>query len=188
MKTPFLVGDRIYLRPLEREDLNEKYLKWLNDPQVNRYLESGLFPSARDGLEEFYKRVSSSGDVILAIAEKESDEHIGNVKLGPINWVHRRATFGILIGEMRFWGRGIGTEATKLMVEYGFFRLNLRKIDLGVYACHEAAVRLYETVGFKIEGRFREDLFNNGAYTDRIWMGLLRSEYRDPMSTIGEGQ
>lgn len=58
MKTPFIIGDRIYLRPLEREDLNEKYLKWLNDPDVNRYLESGLFPSTRDGLEEFYKRTT----------------------------------------------------------------------------------------------------------------------------------
>lgn len=187
MKTPYIIGGRIYLRPLEREDLNEKYLKWLNDPDVNRYLESGLFPSTRDGLEEFYKRTTSHTEVILAIAEIESDEHIGNVKLGPINWIHRSATFGILIGEPRFWGRGIGTEATKLVIEYGFVRLNLRRIDLGVYACHEAAVRLYETVGFKIEGRFREDLFNNGDYVDRIWMGLLRSEYRDPITPIAGG-
>ena len=178
MKTPFLIGKQVYLRPLEREDLNERYLTWLNDPEVNRYLESGTFPYTRDELEKFYQQVTGSPDhIILAIVDKEADQHIGNVKLGPINWIHRKATFGILIGDKRFWRRGIGTEVTRLMVEYGFFRLDLRRIDLGVYAEHEAALRSYEKVGFQTEGRLREDLFRDGRYKDRLLMGLLRSEY-----------
>jgi ribosomal-protein-alanine N-acetyltransferase len=179
MKTPFIVGARIYLRPLEREDLNERYLGWLNMPEVNRYLESGSFPYTRADLEKFYERVTGSQDqVILAIVDRKTDQHIGNVKLGPIHWIHRKATLGILVGEAQFWGRGIATEATRLLVEYGFFRLNLNKIDLGVYAEHDAAVRSYEKVGFRVEGRFREDLFHEGRYKDRLWMGLLRSEYK----------
>ena len=63
------------------------------------------------------------------------------------------------------------------MVEYGFYRLNLHRIDLGVYAEHESAVHAYEKVGFKVEGRLREDVFQGGEYKDRLWMGLLRSEY-----------
>ena len=178
MKTPFIVGTQIYLRPLEREDLNERYLGWLNDPEVNRYLESGIFPYTRDELERFYEQVTGSPDqVILAIVDKETDQHIGNVKLGPINWVHRKATFGILIGDKQFWGKGIGVEVTRLMVEYGFFRLNLRRIDLGVNAENEAAVRSYEKVGFRVEGRFRETSFREGQYKDSLWMGLLRSDY-----------
>ena len=179
MKTPFVVGTQIYLRPLKREDLNEKYLSWLNDPEVNRYLESGIFPYTRDELERFYEQATgSSNQVVLAIVDRETDQHIGNVKLGPINWVHRKATLGILVGGREFWRKGIGTEATRLMVEYGFFRLNLNRIDLGVYAEHEAAIRVYEKVGFQVEGRFREDLFHEGKFKDRLWMGLLRSEYR----------
>lgn len=178
MKLPYIVGNKIYLRPLVRDDLNEVYLSWLNDPEVNCYLESGLFPTTMDSLKRFYDQVTGSADqVILAMIDRETDKHIGNVKLGPISWVHRRATFGILIGDKQFWGRGIGTEATKLMVEYGFFRLNLKRVDLGVYACHEAALRLYQKIGFKVEGRFREDLFLGDRYEDRLWMGLLRSEY-----------
>jgi len=178
MKTPFILGTQIYLRPLEREDLNERYLGWLNDPEANRYLESGIFPYTKDELEKFYEQVTRSPDqIILAIVDKETDQHIGNVKLGPINWVHRKATFGILLGDKQFWGRGIGTEATRLMVEYGFFRLNLRRIELGVYAEHDAAVCSYEKVGFRVEGKFREDLFHEGQYKDCLWMGLLRSEY-----------
>ena len=178
MKSPFLIGTHVYLRPLEFEDLNERYLSWLNDPVVNRYLESGIFPSTKEDLEKFFRQVTGTRDhVILAIMEKETDQHIGNVKLGPINWVHRKATFGILIGDKQFWNTGIGTEVTQLAVEYAFFRLNLRRIDLGVYAEHEVAVRSYEKVGFRIEGRFREDLFHEGQYKDRLWMGLLSSEY-----------
>jgi len=184
MKTPFIVGSRIYLRPLERDDLSEKYLGWLNDLEISRYLESGIFPYTRDELEKFYEQATTSLDqVILAIVDKERDQHIGNVKLGPINWVHRKATFGILLGEKEFWGKGIGTEATRLMVEYGFFRLNLRRIELGVYAEHEAAMHSYEKVGFRVEGRFRESSFHEGQYKDGLWMSLLRSEY-----TSAEGE
>ena len=187
MKIPFLIGKQIYLRPLERDDLNERYLRWLNDPEVSRYLESGLFPQTQSDLEGFYNGVvGSSKQVVLAIADKESNQHIGNIKLGPINWVHRRATLGILIGEKEFWGKGISTEATRLMVEYAFQRLNLRRIVLGVYAEHQAAVRSYEKVGFKIEGRFREDMFHEGQYKDSLWMALLCSEYND--SARGENR
>jgi RimJ/RimL family protein N-acetyltransferase len=63
------------------------------------------------------------------------------------------------------------------MVEYAFFRLNLNRIDLGVYADHSAAIHVYEQIGFRIEGRFRADMFHEGEYKDRLWMGLLRSEY-----------
>ena len=168
----------VYLRPLERTDLGENYLGWLNDPEVTRYTETGIFPTTAQDLEKFHHEVTGSrSQVIMAVIHKKSGRHIGNVKLGPIHWVHRRATFGILIGDKKFWGKGIGAEATRLMVEYGFYRLNLRRIDLGVFAEHESAVRSYEKVGFKLEGRLRQDLFLNGEYKDRLWMGLLRSEY-----------
>jgi RimJ/RimL family protein N-acetyltransferase len=176
--TEFISGDRVYLRPLMPEDLNEGYVGWLNDPEVTRYTETGIFPSTVHDLESFYREMSGSRNhVILAIADKNSNEHIGNVKLGPINWIHRRATFGILIGNKDFWSQGFGEESTRLMVEYGFGRLNLHRIDLGVFAEHEAAVRCYQKIGFQIEGRLRDDLFQAGEYKDRLWMGLLKSEY-----------
>jgi Acetyltransferases, including N-acetylases of ribosomal proteins len=171
-------GPRISLRPLQREDLNDRYLSWVNDPDVTRYTETGAFPQTFQDLENFYRDVTSSRtQVILAIVEKKAGQHIGNVKLGPINSIHRRATLGILIGEKQFWGNGFGADTTRLAVEYAFYRLNLRRVDLGGFAEHESAVHCYENVGFKVEGRFRQDLFQDGEYKDRLWMGLLRSEY-----------
>jgi ribosomal-protein-alanine N-acetyltransferase len=178
-KTAFAEGALVILRPLERADLNERYLSWLNDPEVTRYTETGTFPSTAEDLENYYRSVTGSkNDVMLAVVDKKSGRHVGNVKLGPIHWVHRRATFGILIGEKDFWGKGVGLEATRLMVEYGFQRLNLHRIDLGVFAEHDAAVKCYEKAGFKVEGRMREDLFLDGEYKDRLRMGMLRSEYK----------
>jgi [ribosomal protein S5]-alanine N-acetyltransferase len=178
-KTAFLRGSKVYLRPLERSDLNETYLSWLNDAEVTRHLETGAFPTTMQDLEKFYQGVTGSTNaVIFAIADRKSHRHIGNAKLGPINWVHRRAMFGIMIGDKNFWGRGIGEEVTRLVVEYGFQRLNLNRIGLGVFAEHEAAVRCYQAVGFKTEGKFREEMFSDGTYKDRLWMGLLRSEYQ----------
>jgi [ribosomal protein S5]-alanine N-acetyltransferase len=171
-------GSNVYLRPLERTDLGESYLGWLNDPEVTRYTETGIFPTTAQDLEKFHQEVTGSrSQVILAAIHKKSGRHIGNVKLGPIHWVHRRANFGMLIGDKKLWGKGIGAEATRLAVEYGFYRLNLRRIDLAVFAEHESAVHLYEQVGFKVEGRLRQDAFQGGEYRDRLWMGLLRSEY-----------
>jgi ribosomal-protein-alanine N-acetyltransferase len=180
-RTEFVRGSRVYLRPLEREDLNARYLSWLNDPEVTRYMETGTFPTTARDLEKFYDEVTGNrNQVILAVADKNSGQHIGNVKLGPIHWIHRCATLGIMIGDKKFWGKGAGLDATRLTVEYGFGRLNLRRIDLGVFANHEAAVRCYEKAGFKVEGRMRESLFKHGEYCDRLWMAVLRSEYKPP--------
>jgi ribosomal-protein-alanine N-acetyltransferase len=178
-KSAMAEGSTVFLRPLEPSDLNERYVAWLNDPQVTRFTETGIFPTTLEDLQNYYRSLSvSKNDVMFAIVDKKSGQHVGNVKLGPIHWLHRVATFGILIGEKDFWGKGVGLETTRLMVEYGFDRLNLRRIDLGVFAEHEAAVRCYEQAGFKTEGRLREDLFQGGEYKDRLWMGLLRSEYK----------
>jgi [ribosomal protein S5]-alanine N-acetyltransferase len=172
-------GPQVYLRPLERTDLNQNYLSWLNDPEVTRFMEAGLFPTTTQDLERYFQSVTGSREqVAFAIVHKKSGRHIGNAKLGPIHWIHRGATFGILIGDKKFWGHGVGEDATRLTVECGFYKLNLRRIDLGVFAEHKSAVRCYEKVGFKVEGRFREELFQGGEYKDRLWMGLLRSEYR----------
>lgn len=172
-------GARVSLQPVERGHLTAQYLSWLNDPEVTRYMETGTFPTTTEDLERYFKSVTGSREqVAFAIVHNKTGRHIGNVKLGPIHWVHRKATFGIMIGDRKFWGQGLGEDATRLAVEYGFYRLNLRRIDLGVFAEYESAVRCYEKVGFKVEGRLREELFQGGEYKDKLWMGLLRSEYK----------
>lgn len=183
---PFLVGDRIYLRAVRPSDVSAEYLSWLNDAETTRYLETGIFPCTGEELRSYLERLSHNHDaVFLAIIDKAGGQHIGNVKLDPISWIHRRAVFGILIGNKAFRGMGIGTEVTRMVLHYAFNRLNLNKIVLGVYADHAGAVRAYEKVGFQIEGHSRQELFRDGEYRDRLWMGILRSDY---MKLEGSGE
>jgi RimJ/RimL family protein N-acetyltransferase len=178
MCQPFLHGVHIYLRPLEAEDVPGRYQDWLNDYEVTRFLETGAFPTTVPALRAYVETVARSPEnVMLGVIEKVTNTHVGNVKLGPIQALHRRADLGIMIGDRTRWGKGYGREAVALVVDYGFRRLNLNKITLGVYADHEAAVRLYQGLGFAIEGTLRQQLYRDGAYRDAYVMGILREDY-----------
>lgn len=174
----YLVGKKIYLRLLNKRDINKRYLSWLNDTEVTKYMISGLFPSTRKDLEDYYKKVhESKTDIQFAIIEKENNLHIGNIKLGSINWVHRFADLGIMIGEKKYWHGGRGQEACRLLLEYAFKRLNLNKVILGVYENHISAIESYQGIGFVIEGRIKDFLYFEGKYIDRIIMGISQKEF-----------
>jgi len=90
----------------------------------------------------------------------------------------RDAMFGIAIGEKDYWSKGYGTEATRLLVNYGFQQLNLHRISSGAPAYNERSLRLHRRVGFHEEGRVRQAMFKNGQYRDRVEFGILREEWR----------
>lgn len=172
-----MVGGKLYLRPLLKSDITERYLSWLNDAEVTRYIETGLFPVTEKDLEEFYKKILvSKTDIMFAIIDKKHDLHIGNIKLGGINWVHRFADVGIIIGDKAYRGRGYGEEALRLLLGYAFNRLNLNKVILGAYATNLAALKSFKKVGFTIEGRIKKLFCNDGKYVDHVLMGILHSE------------
>lgn len=175
---PFLMGRKLYLRPLLASDLTERYLSWLNDAEVTRYVEAGSFPVTKGDLEEYCQNMKHSRtNLVFAIVDRKKGVHIGNIKLGGINWIHRFGDLGILIGDKKYWSKGYGEEACRLLLEYAFGRLNLNKIILGSYATHIAALKTYSKVGFKIEGRMKKMLNNDGKYVDKLLMGVLQSQY-----------
>ncbi len=179
MRYPFLVGETIYLRPLEAADATSSYAGWLNDGATTRFMESGHFPSTRESVAEYIASTAGRRDLIfLAIVLEEDDRHAGNVKLGPINWIHRNAEFGILIGDPAARGRGIGSEATRLVLGHAFDRLNLHRVALGVVADNLPAIRSYEKVGFREEGTYRQAILREGGFVDVKRMAILASEFR----------
>ena len=173
MQHPFLIGERLYLRAIEQEDLSGPYFQWLNDAEVTRHMETGRFPNTQARMEAYLEARTADGtDVMFMIVLKERDRSIGTIKLGCINWIHRHAEYGIMIGVKEVWGQGYGTEAGRLLLTYGFRRLNLHKVHLGVVADHAAAIRSYEKLGFRREGLLTEFLFVDGAYRDKLLMGV----------------
>lgn len=177
MKAPFMVGKQIYLRSLERTDL-AAMVEWINDHEVTRLLFMGDRPANLELLEEQWEQEQrSQTEVVFAVCDKEDDSFIGRTGLYSINWIMRTAEFRIFLGNKAYWNRGIGTECTKLMVVYGFEKLNLNRIWLGVNADNIGGVRAYEKAGFVREGILRQEQYRNFRYYDVIRMSMLRSEY-----------
>lgn len=178
MHHPFITGEKIYLRGLEKDDLKENMFQWANDSEVTHYMFMGATPNSMELLEEEYEQlIRSKNDVVFACIERETDIHIGNVGLYIIDWISRSAESRIIIGEKEYWNKGYGTEATKLSIGYGFEKLNLNKVWLGVNAEHIGAIKAYENAGFVHEGVLRQEIYRNGKYYDAIRMSILRKEY-----------
>ena len=178
MKHPFIIGDRVYLRGLEKDDLTGNMSQWANDSDVTYFMFMGATPSTSERLEEEYEPLwKSKNDIVLAVIDKKTDVHIGNVGLYGINWISRAAEFRIIIGEKKYWNKGYGTEATQLTVAYGFEKLNLNKIWLGVNQDNKSAVKTYEKAGFIHEGTLRQEIYRNGQYYDAVRMSILRDAY-----------
>jgi len=169
----------ITLRELERSDV-PVINRWRQD----RALTAGLgAPHRHIGVEvderwfEAYLQRRGT-DVRCAVCRDGDAEPIGLVSLTGIDPVHKHAELHVLIGDRASHGKGIGTAATREILRHGFRDLNLHRVYLFVLHSNTAARRMYEKVGFRHEGTFRESAFKDGAYEDVHVMALLQQEFR----------
>src|SRR5262249_39270580 len=120
-------------------------------------------------------KLGDRDNVFLAIILKEGDRHIGNIKLGPIQWIHRFADIGLLIGEKDCWGRGYATEAIRLVTDYAFCELNLHKLAAGCYDLNQGSIKAFQKVGFIVEGVRKQRFYYRKSYIDEILLGLVNT-------------
>lgn len=178
MHNPFLIGETVYLRAIEETDLNAHYREWLNDEEVCKYNSHHRFPNYDENMHEYYERViKPRKDLILAVSDKKTDTHIGNVALENIDSLNQNAEFAIILGDKSYWGRGVGKEAMRLIISHGFNTLNLNRIYCGTAEDNLGMQNLAQSLGFKEEGRLRQVLFKGGAFKDMLQYGLLRNEF-----------
>jgi RimJ/RimL family protein N-acetyltransferase len=177
MTNPFLVGSRIYLRPLERDDA-PRLTPWFNDPELRQHIQSYWPRSVAWEEQRIANAGNSSSDVLLGIALKESDALVGVTGLHDLELKDRHAQLGISLGDKAAWGQGLGGEAVALMLGFAFGTLNLHRVWLHVYPRNARAVRCYEKAGFKKEGLLRQHHFFDGEYEDVLTMAVLRGEWR----------
>lgn len=171
----FIEGERILLREVRLSDVNEDYYKWMNDPEVTRFLESRFFPNSLEGLREYVAaRLKDRESVFLAVVLKDGGRHIGNIKLGPINWIHRFADVGLLIGDKQYWGKGYATEAIRLVTDHAFTTLNLHRLTAGCYDRNQGSAKAFLKAGWRQEGLRTGHFFSNGDYCDEILLGIVR--------------
>ncbi|HAF62558.1 MAG TPA: N-acetyltransferase [Anaerolineaceae bacterium] len=175
-----IIGDGIRLRGIEREDL-PLFALWLNDPEVRRYL-NHYAPISNAQEERWFEQTLQSPQaeqpLVIEVKQERDWIPVGNISFMALDQQSHHAELGLFIGDKNFWDKGIGTKAISLMLDYGFFTLNLHRIYLRVFEANKRGIRCYEKVGFQHEGRLREASFLDGKYYDMLWMGILRDEWR----------
>lgn len=179
-----LKGEKVLLRPVRRADIS-LFLKWFNDPEVTQYLKLYL-PMTEMAEEKWIEElatVRARSDIIFVIEAitDDSNKPIGNCGFNLINHKDQTAEFGITIGEKEYWNKGYGTDATRLVVDYGFRQLNLNRISSAAFAFNERSIRLHKKVGFQEEGRRRRAIFKNGRFWDMVLFGLLKEGWEDKL-------
>lgn len=172
-----LKGKQIYLRQIEMSDCNDNYVRWLNDPEVNQYLETKWSEQNLDSIREFVNSQKINTHSVLFAIVSNQGRHIGNIKIGPVHPRYNHADISYFIGEKEHWHKGIATEAIALVCDFGFNELSLNRIEAGAYDCAIGSWRALEKCGFKREGIFREQVFFNDRYIDVYRYAILRSEY-----------
>ena len=156
----------------------EAVIRWYRDPEVARLSRYQMAPMDGDEVEHFFRtRLLSPDAFAYAIHERGTDRLIGLATFSNLDPDNGSALFHITIGERDAWGQGMGTEATSLMVGHAFEVLGLHRVGLSVFAFNLRAIRAYERVGFRPEGRLREAIWRDGRFWDEIQMGLLADEW-----------
>ncbi len=168
----------ITLKPLSPENLPSFY-KWIRDEEAIIYSLS-VFQAMKTNqqIKDWY---------LQAISDRRNSNHgifvdgvfVGYAGISGISNINKSGEYFIFIGDKNYWGKGIGTEVSQLIVKMGFEELGLNRIMLTVSVPNVAGVKAYERAGFVLEGRYREAALRKGKFHDKFVMSILKSEWED---------
>lgn len=177
LEKPILHGSTITLRPITKDDASAMFATLADEESMRLTGTQQTFTFEQ--VEQHCARLLAADDrADYAITLKDAPAYIGEAVLNEIDWVNRTASYRIALGGPATFGKGYGTEATRLIIDYGFCQLNLHRIELEVYAFNPRAQRVYAKVGFVREGVRRDVLLWEGQYHSAIVMSILEHEYR----------
>lgn len=177
-----LKGTLVQLAAIDPEEVSKSFTAWNRDSEYKRLLDTDAprLNSAKAVKDWLDKELEKQGDAMhwFAIRAVADNQLLGDVILDVVNWNMRDAFVGIGIGPRDFWGRGYGTEAMQLILQYAFTEINLHRVTLDVFEYNPRAIRSYEKAGFRHEGRQRGAILREGKRWDVLFMGILREEWR----------
>ncbi|MDA3951680.1 MAG: GNAT family N-acetyltransferase [Spirochaeta sp.] len=157
------------LRILHPDEVTDHYVAWLNDPEVNRYLESRFVEHTVETVRDFVVGCRAQSGTLLFGIFAPGNEHIGNIKIGGIDGPHSRGDVGLIVGDKRYWGKGIATISIGAVGELARDHLGLHKLYAGSYASNNGSVRAFEKNGYTVAGRWCDHVrLPDGTYDDVV--------------------
>jgi RimJ/RimL family protein N-acetyltransferase len=177
---PFIEGERIDLVTQSSKWIN-LYCKWNNDPKVRHYARFSM-PSSREDIKKWFEAPLEQGvkeGAFFNIYHKKDKCPIGSVGIFRINWIDRHGNIMGMIGEPKYWGKGIIGEAAKLIIDYGFTELGLHKIKAEIFNPNNRSLRAAEKLGFKQEGVLKEEAYVDGVYINVHQFAILKEDWTE---------
>lgn len=173
-----LQGNQVYLRPLKLADAQGNYPTWLNNSDVCRYNSHGETFYTPEMAREYITSVSNKPNILVfAICLNDNNDHVGNISLQQISLKNQSSELAILVGEPSIFGKGIGYEASSILLRYAFNTLKLHRIYCGTHIENIGMKRLALKLGMLQEGIRREAIFKNNQFADIVEYGLLYNDY-----------
>lgn len=170
-------GGQIYIRELTVEDVSPEYVGWLNDSHINQFMEVRHTVSTEKSCRAFVQSMlDDPSSFLFGIYSASDGRHIGNIKIGFINWHYKSGQISFFIGDKSCWGRGYASEAILLVNRFGFCELGLERLEAGCYESNFASLKALMRCGYSVEGFFRKSFVLNGRRESCFWLGLLKSE------------
>ena len=187
-----LKGKLVQLAAVDPEEVSKHFASWNRDSEYKRLLDTDAprLNSAKAVKDWLDKELEKQGDTMywFAIRAAADNQLLGDITLDVMSWNMRDAFVGLGIGPRDFWGRGYGTEAMRLILQYAFTELNLHRVTLDVFEYNPRAIRSYEKAGFRPEGRQRGAILREGKRWDVLYMGILREEWMESSTRIEKGK
>ncbi len=166
---PTLEGNCVELRPLEPANVSERYVAWLNDPDVTAGTEARYTHHTVEDVRAYVEQtIASPSDKIWRVMVP-GEGHVGNIRLSTISEIHHRARIALLIGEKSVWGRGIGSAAIDRLARHAFEDLGLCKLSAGIYATNPGSRRAFEKATFSLEATLKDEAFVDDHFVD-VWL------------------
>jgi RimJ/RimL family protein N-acetyltransferase len=167
----------IRLKPLEETDLNSEYLRWLNDSEINSFLEVRFNPPKNiSDLKKYLDEFDNYSKYLFGIFDLKKDKHIGNITL-DINVNHATGYFGYVLGDKSFWGTSAISDAKFLLLDFAFFKKKLRRIWGSAYDSNHASIFNFKRFGFHKEAILRDAFYDQDEIVDGISFGMKKEEW-----------
>ena len=165
----------LFLKVIKPGDVTDEYVNWLNDYEIVKFTNQKYGEQTRKRVEQFVQEQLLSMNVLL-YGIFWSNKHIGNIKLGPIDFNNKVAEISYFIGNKNLWGLGITTKTIKTIVLIAFEELDLEKATAGCYSLNTGSQKVLKNNGFIIEGTRKKQSIFEGERVDSLIFGLMRND------------